>query len=255
MPLNLFLPPFQNTHTHTHQSAGEASLDLDAWRSGARLYLHLKSRRVPLASAEEAKEKKKEEEKKKPSKLAFGGGVEGGFSPEGPATTVETSLALLILPQRVSVPLPNPDLPELVLRAVEAATQATSATAAAAAEDAAAAWEEGERRVSKYAADLPQLEEGLGRFGRNVPPNPELWECEASGMRENLWLNLSTVGFFSLFSRRREFFHREKQIHRPMPCTQETFHYPESGRDRRIYRPVQGRQAFFYQSYHYPLLI
>ena len=175
------------------QSAGEDSLDLDARRSGARLYLHLKSRRVPVDAGKEREGEGQTEEEKasKPSKLAFG--VEGGFQPEGPATSVETAKSLVVLPQRVEIPLPCPDLPELVLQAAAAVDAATSATAAAAAEDSAAAWEEGERRVSRYAADLPQLEEGLGRFGRNVPPNPELWECEASGMKENLWLNLSTA--------------------------------------------------------------
>ena len=198
--------PPQKKKKHPHQSAGEDSLDLDARRSGARLYLHLKSRRVPLDAAGEADEgsaaaaKKKErqqEETNKPSKLAFG--VEGGFQPEGPPTTVETARSVVVLPQRVSVPLPCPDLPELVLQAAAAVDAATSATAAAAAEDNAAAWEEGERRVSRYAADLPQLEEGLGKFGRNVPPNPELWECEASGMKENLWLNLSTASLNLFF--------------------------------------------------------
>ncbi len=142
-------------------------------------------------AVEAEEEQGDEKEEKRPSKLAIG--VEGGFSPEGPDTRAETDAALLVYPQRVSIALPNPDLPELVLQAVEAATTRTSATAADAAADNAAAWEEGERRVSRYAADLPQLEVGLGRFGRSVPPNPELWECEASGMRENLWLNLSTV--------------------------------------------------------------
>lgn len=139
---------------------------------------------------------KEEEEASEPSKLALG--VEGGFRPEGPPTSVETAKSLVVLPQRVEIPLPCPDLPELVLQAAAAVDSATSATAAAAAEDSAAAWEEGERRVSRYAADLPQLEEGLGRFGRKVPPNPELWECEASGMKENLWLNLSTASVFFL---------------------------------------------------------
>ena len=178
------------TQQQQQQSAGEDSLDLDARRSGSRLYLHLKSRKVPLVEEDEG-EKEKEEAEKKPSKLAIG--VEGGFSPEGHPARTETASSLFVHPQRVSIALPNADLPELVLQAVEAASSRTSATAAAAADDDAAAWEEGERRVSRYAADLPQLEVGLGKFGRNVPPNPELWECEASGMKENLWLNLSTV--------------------------------------------------------------
>ena len=53
------------------------------------------------------------------------------------------------------------------------------------------AWEQ-EVNESKYAADLPQLEEGMGRWGRKIPSDPSQWECESSGIKENLWLNLST---------------------------------------------------------------
>ena len=37
--------------------------------------------------------------------------------------------------------------------------------------DKVAVWEE-DRRVSRYAADLPQLDEGLGRWGRQACPFP-----------------------------------------------------------------------------------
>jgi len=57
--------------------------------------------------------------------------------------------------------------------------------------DETAAWEE-ERMVSRYAADLPQLEEGHGRCGRSVPSQADLWECDETGVKDNLWLNLST---------------------------------------------------------------
>ena len=94
-----------------------------------------------------------------------------------------------------------------------------------------AAWQEGPLRVSKYAKDLVQLDNG-----KKIPPNPSDWVCEVpqlslsppsawcfvfaprrhfkvhglsmrcakplvyycgvavqeSGMKENLWLNLST---------------------------------------------------------------
>jgi hypothetical protein len=54
-----------------------------------------------------------------------------------------------------------------------------------------ARWEE-ERRVSRYAEGLPQLEAGLGRWGRQIPSDPALWVCDETGVKENLWLNLST---------------------------------------------------------------
>lgn len=43
-----------------------------------------------------------------------------------------------------------------------------------------------ERRVSRYAADLEQLDS----TGKKIPPSG--WKCESSGQTENLWLNLST---------------------------------------------------------------
>ena len=43
-----------------------------------------------------------------------------------------------------------------------------------------------EVREPKYAADLVQLP-----AEKKISPNPKDWVCEESGMRENLWLNLS----------------------------------------------------------------
>ena len=57
--------------------------------------------------------------------------------------------------------------------------------------DQAAKWEE-QRQVSRYAANLPQIEIGLGRHGRQIPSDPSLWVCDETGVKENLWLNLST---------------------------------------------------------------
>ena len=39
----------------------------------------------------------------------------------------------------------------------------------------------------KYADELPMLENG-----KAISPNSSTWVCEESGMKENLWLNLST---------------------------------------------------------------
>jgi len=46
---------------------------------------------------------------------------------------------------------------------------------------------EEEVAVSKYAANLPLLENGV-----KISPDASTWECAESGMKENLWLNLST---------------------------------------------------------------
>ena len=50
---------------------------------------------------------------------------------------------------------------------------------------AAVAWE-AEVLPSKYADELVQLPPH-----KQISPDPSTWVCEESGMRENLWLNLS----------------------------------------------------------------
>ena len=54
------------------------------------------------------------------------------------------------------------------------------------AQETVAAWEE-ERRVSKYADTIEQLD-----TGRKISANPKDWRCDDTGATENLWLNLST---------------------------------------------------------------
>lgn len=48
-------------------------------------------------------------------------------------------------------------------------------------------WEE-QRPVSKYAAGLHQEP----TTGRTIPSDPSQWACAETGVKENLWLNLST---------------------------------------------------------------
>ena len=47
------------------------------------------------------------------------------------------------------------------------------------------AWED-KRQVSKYAEGLTQLSNG-----KKISPDPATWACEESGIKTNLWLNLS----------------------------------------------------------------
>lgn len=32
----------------------------------------------------------------------------------------------------------------------------------------------------------------MGRWGRSIPSDPNSWECDETGVKDNLWLNLST---------------------------------------------------------------
>ena len=54
----------------------------------------------------------------KVDKLALG--VAGGFNPDAAKHRVEEKYFLAVVPQQLRIPLPCPDLPELVLNAVEA---------------------------------------------------------------------------------------------------------------------------------------
>ncbi|KIY96955.1 ubiquitin carboxyl-terminal hydrolase 5/13 [Monoraphidium neglectum] len=147
---------------------------LDHEKTGNTLYLHESWTKVPVA--EEAGDDKE----KAPTKLAIG--VEGGFNTEGPRTVTVKEHALVVLPSRERVALPCPDLPELVIGVCDAVTAHESATT----QETVSAWEE-ERRVSKYAAGLEQLD-----TGKRISPNPKDWKCDETGVAENLWLNLST---------------------------------------------------------------
>ncbi|KAK9833553.1 hypothetical protein WJX81_005633 [Elliptochloris bilobata] len=161
------------------QAYGTTYVELDHQRTGCRLYLHEQWTRVPLTEAERA------DVDVRPEKLALGGA--GGFQVDAEQWTVQKAAELVVLPESVTVALPCPDLPEVVLAAI-AAVQAHDSAATL---DKVAVWEE-DRRVSRYAAALPQLPEGLGRWGRQVPADPAKWACDETGVTENLWLNLST---------------------------------------------------------------
>ena len=53
----------------------------------------------------------------RPDRLAIGG--QGGFQLEADKFTIKKAHALVVLPGMLTVPLPCPDLPELVLGAIQ----------------------------------------------------------------------------------------------------------------------------------------
>ncbi|KAK9828649.1 hypothetical protein WJX72_001313 [[Myrmecia] bisecta] len=158
----------------TWQACGEEFLPLDHQRTGNSLYLHEKWHKVPLSEEERAKVDAR------PEKLAIGG--DGGFQAEPDKFRIEKQQALVVYPQGLRVQLPCPELPELVLNAINAIAAHDSASA----QEQVAVWEE-EKRVSRYAESLPLLDSG-----RKIPSDPSQWRCDDTGVTENLWLNLST---------------------------------------------------------------
>ena len=159
---------------------GAAHVGLDQEKAGApRLYAHLKWTKVP----KEAPAAPEGGADAAPTRMAIG--VEGGFNVDEEKFDVvkEHSLVLLGGPLVPKVPLPCDELPTLVSDVANAVINHTSVLAEE--KVAAVAWED-EVKESKYAADLVQLPPT-----KPISANPADWACEESGMKENLWLNLS----------------------------------------------------------------
>ncbi|WIA18510.1 hypothetical protein OEZ85_009963 [Tetradesmus obliquus] len=172
----------------TWQGFGEDYVELDQRKTGSTLYLHLLWKRVPIPEDElaaAAAAAAAADAASKPTKLALG--TEGGFAVEPQKDyTLDKTAALVVLQRagqpRLRVDLPCADLPELVINVINAIQAHEDASK----QEAVSAWEE-ERRVSRYAEGLPQLDSG-----RKISPNPADWRCDETGVTENLWLNLST---------------------------------------------------------------
>ncbi|GIM06941.1 hypothetical protein Vretimale_11173 [Volvox reticuliferus] len=157
----------------TFQGFGQDMVGLDQQRTGACLYLHLRHTRVPLP--------KSEVEAARAAAQAA-----GQLLLSAPTYRLDKQQSLVVMGQggveRLEIPLPCPDLPERVLQSIDGVLRHESVTAV----EAVAVFEE-TRPVSKYAGSLEQL-----HTGRKISPNPADWRCDETGVRENLWLNLST---------------------------------------------------------------
>ncbi|KAH7299449.1 hypothetical protein KP509_24G012200 [Ceratopteris richardii] len=113
---------------------------------------------------------------KKPTLLGIG--VEGGFNTD--EQKYETTYKITILPTFLELPYPNVQLPEKVRLAVDGVLAAVGAER----KEQVAAWTAEKKRVSAFACNLQQLENGV-----QVPPTG--WKCAKCDKVENLWLNLT----------------------------------------------------------------
>ena len=168
------------TSLKSYQSFGSQHVRLDRERTGNKLYVLAKHTRVLKPEPTEA-----EAAEKAPSKLGIG--VAGGFGFEDDKYDIVKEHALVLVgataAEDVSVPLPEPELPELIINACTALINAKSAIGQET--NAAVAWEF-EAKPTRFGNDLIQLPPH-----KKISPDPKDWVCEESGMRENLWLNLS----------------------------------------------------------------
>jgi ubiquitin carboxyl-terminal hydrolase 5/13 len=128
-----------------------------------------------------------------PTKLGLG--VEGGFTSEEDKYEIISTYSVLVLERAASgetkvvteVPYTTAtsnDFPTSVAQSVDAIVHHVGV----ATQQDVAVWsmEEPDIPVSKYAADLPFVANGVV-----IDPDPKTWKCAASGATENLWLNLS----------------------------------------------------------------
>mmetsp|Transcript_17331 Transcript_17331/g.31816 ORF Transcript_17331/g.31816 Transcript_17331/m.31816 type:complete len:821 (-) Transcript_17331:47-2509(-) len=170
----------------TFQAYSSKFVPLDHDRTGCMLYMYVKhSREEPEAEHED---KDKDIEDVEPTKLAIG--VDGGFSaPDqiGGKGTLVKEYGFAIYPDLENI-LPYPTdavLPQRLLQVADAIIAMDDASTKLEVQ----AWDAAEepRPVSKFAKDLPQIENPP-----KISPDPKTWKCADSGQTENLWLNLST---------------------------------------------------------------
>ncbi|XP_072175278.1 ubiquitin carboxyl-terminal hydrolase 5-like [Diadema setosum] len=138
-----------------------------------RVFLHLKTIKKKKPKTEE------EKEKEKPTRLAIG--VAGGFDVEDENQyEYEEHNSVVILPEFTTFPLPNAELPLQVQLSVAGILAANSASKT----EQIQAWEGDAKIISKHAANLLQLDNGV-----KVPPKG--WKCCMCDLRDNLWMNLT----------------------------------------------------------------
>nr|XP_029122687.1 ubiquitin carboxyl-terminal hydrolase 14 isoform X2 [Elaeis guineensis] len=136
-------------------------------KTGNPVYLHIQQRRKPVPE---------DRPLKKPTLLAIG--MEGGF--DNQELEYEETHDIVILPDYVTLPFPSVELPEKVRLAVDSILIAEGAER----KGQLASWTSEKKKVSAYAMDLQQINNGVV-----IPPSG--WKCSKCDKTDNLWLNLT----------------------------------------------------------------
>ena len=144
------------------------------------LFVRIVKKRVPKEDVEE----------KNVTKL--GVGVEGGFQDE--KFDVESKYSVVLLEQKEGVvtiveeyPFEDGTKNDFPMNVTSSVESVINHAGVAVQQDLKAFELDEEKVVSKYAADLEVVDNGV-----TISPNPADWKCEKSGDTENIWLNLST---------------------------------------------------------------
>ncbi|CAH0692006.1 unnamed protein product [Spodoptera exigua] len=149
-------------------------------KTGNNVFLHIKREKIPVPEPE----KTGDGPEKKITRLAIG--VEGGFDPAcgKPKFTYTDHYNVVVLPGFHTFPWPNPALPEIVNKAVQAVIDAESPFKIAELAAMQGTWDGEKREVSVHAVNLKQLDNGV-----KIPPSG--WKCDKCDLTTNLWLNLT----------------------------------------------------------------
>ena len=148
-------------------------------RTGNGIFLHRKRTKVAKSDDEAVKDSEVPE---KVSRMAIG--VPGGFNPDEKKFEFVEENAVVVMPDFKSFPLDDPDIPLAVQMSAKAILKADSAVRKGELEASAGTWDGEMIEVSKFAADLQQLDNG-----KKIPPRG--WKCEKCDLTCNLWLNLT----------------------------------------------------------------
>nr|XP_015193349.1 PREDICTED: ubiquitin carboxyl-terminal hydrolase 5 [Lepisosteus oculatus] len=150
-------------------------------RTGQRAFLHIKRTRRPQKE-EENGSGAGDPPKKKPTRLAIG--IEGGFD-VSEQDQYDQEVKVVIFPERLEVTSEDlANMPDVVRERVSLSMAGVLSADSASHNLQVQQWDGEVRQVSKHAADLKQLDNGV-----KIPPCG--WRCENCDLRENLWLNLT----------------------------------------------------------------
>jgi len=158
------------------QGVGPDFLAQHSQTTGSKLYLHIKKTRVANAVDETAPE---------PSTM---NDLLQASLPENKFQVVEALSVVVVGDDDAvagTVPFPNEQLPMAISDCAQAV--ATHMAAGDAEEVATSVADEEEVHESRHFSELLWQQNGV-----KISPNSSAWECAESGMKENLWLNLST---------------------------------------------------------------
>ncbi|KPI95696.1 Ubiquitin carboxyl-terminal hydrolase 5 [Papilio xuthus] len=149
-------------------------------KTGNPVFLHIQREKTPIPEPEVTGDGPE----KKITRLAIG--VEGGFEPDicKPKYTYTDHYNIVVLPGFYTFPWPDPSLPEVIKKSVQAIINAESPFKMAEMAALQGTWDGERREVSVHAVNLQQLD-------NNVKIPPSGWKCAKCELTTNLWLNLT----------------------------------------------------------------